>query len=399
MTDSTSQSEPDSQSKSEQKIAPQKTATGVNHWLVIALLFCGAALLFRLIYPAASSLFNPQADSLPITPRGDLAEDEKTTIEIFQNASPSVVHINTSDVRLSQDRFELNELEIPKGSGSGFVWNKEGYIVTNFHVVQNAERAQVTFADKSSYPARFVGGEASKDIAVLKIESNGKQLIPIKLGESKSLLTGQKVFAIGSPFGLPQTLTTGVISGLDREIRASNNQWIHDVIQTDAAINPGNSGGPLLDSAGLLIGMNTAIFSPSGTNAGVGFAIPSETINQIVPQLIRTGKVERAGLGIIILPDRHSRRFYDYGVAIQSITPNSAADKAGLQGIKGDSKGGMILGDVIIAINNKKIGGRKNLLSTLGKFKVGDQIKVTVMRNKEEKTINVTLQALPSFSK
>ena len=198
----------------------------------------------------------------------------------------------------------MDVTEIPQGTGSGFVWDQDGHIVTNFHVVQEGDRANVTLNDGSTYPATIVGTTPDKDIAVLKIDAPPQKLLPLPIGQSSNLKVGQKVLAIGNPFGLDQTLTTGVISGLGREIKSVSGRPIHDVIQTDASINPGNSGGPLLDSSGRLIGINTAIYSPSGANAGIGFAVPVDTVNQIVPQLMKFGKITRPGLGISILADQ-----------------------------------------------------------------------------------------------
>lgn len=382
---------------SESNQAPS-SYTGVNGWLVFALLICGTALLFRQFYPAAVAVLDPGETPHPIVPRGDLAEDEKSTIELFDQASPSVVHIITSKLGQSRDPLSMNAMEIPKGTGTGFIWRKDGYIVTNFHVLQGAERAKVTLWNNSTYDATFVGGDPSNDIAVLKILTNGLPLRPLQVGDSTQLQVGQKVFAIGSPFGLDQTLTTGVISGLGRQINSQDNQPINDVIQTDAAINPGNSGGPLLDSAGLLIGMNTAIYSPSGTNAGIGFAIPSSAVNDIVPQLIRNGRVERPGLGVTIFPDNISRRLNKEGVLIRGVSPGGAAEKAGLTGTTRDESGELILGDVIVGINDKKIVGMQDLLTTLRQSKVGETVQVKVVRKGKTVTIPVLLQPLPNFS-
>ncbi|MCZ6452167.1 MAG: trypsin-like peptidase domain-containing protein, partial [Deltaproteobacteria bacterium] len=220
-----------------------------------------------------------------ITPRGKLSVEESLTIALFRKASPSVVNITTLTVR--RDVFTLNLLEIPEGTGSGFVWDNAGHIVTNYHVIQNADVAQVTLADQSTLKARRIGVAPDKDLAVLQIDVAKSRLRPIPIGSSNNLRVGQKVYAIGNPFGLDQTLTTGVISALGREIESVTRRPIRGVIQTDAAINPGNSGGPLLDSAGRLIGVNTQIFSPSGASVGIGFAIPVDTVNRVVPQLIR----------------------------------------------------------------------------------------------------------------
>jgi len=227
-------------------------------------------------WPWRSSGVDLSALPRAITPRGDLAEEEKTTIALFRQASPSVVHITTLAVR--QDAFSLDVFQIPQGTGSGFVWDNQGRIVTNFHVIRDADAAQVTLADHSSWKARLVGAYPDKDLAVLMVDAPKDRLHPIAIGTSHDLQVGQRLFAIGNPFGLDQSLTTGIISALGREIESVNRRAIKDMIQTDAAINPGNSGGPLLDSSGRLIGVNTAIYSPSGASAGIGFAIPVDEV-------------------------------------------------------------------------------------------------------------------------
>jgi S1-C subfamily serine protease len=257
-------------------------------WPLLLLLGLGLVLAWRFWPRAPWTGLDPNAVPRAVTPRGDLAEDEKTTIAIFRQASPSVVHITT--LALRQDAFSLDLFQIPRGTGSGFVWDQDGHVVTNYHVIQGADAARVTLADQSSWTARLVGAYPDKDLAVLMIDAPKNRLRPIPVGTSHDLQVGQKVFAIGNPFGLDQSLTTGVISALGREIESVTRQTIKDMIQTDAAINPGNSGGPLLDSAGRLIGVNTAIFSPSGAYAGIGFAIPVDEVNRVVPKLIRHGK-------------------------------------------------------------------------------------------------------------
>jgi len=241
-------------------------------WLTGLLLILVLLLLFKEARTWFPDLYYKGAEPRAVTARGDLAEDEKGTISLFKAVSPSVVYITTMAVR--QEFFSLRALEVPQGAGSGFVWNDNGYIVTNYHVIAEAQGARVTLADRSTWSAQLVGAEPDKDIAVLKIDAPKHLLPPIPLGTSSDLQVGQKVFAIGNPFGFDQTLTTGVISGLGREIESATHRLIQGVIQTDAAINPGNSGGPLLDSAGRVIGINTAIVSPSGAYAGIGFAVP-----------------------------------------------------------------------------------------------------------------------------
>lgn len=335
---------------------------------------------------------DPRATPRPIAPRGELGADEKATITLFRQASPSVVHITT--LAVARDFFTLNLLQIPEGTGSGFVWDDAGNIVTNFHVIQNADAAQVTLADHSNWKARRVGVAPDKDLAVLRIDAPKSRLRPIALGSSKDLQVGQKVFAIGNPFGLDQTLTTGLISALGREIESVTRRPIQGVIQTDAAINPGNSGGPLLDSAGRLIGVNTAIFSPSGASSGIGFAIPVDTVNRFVPELIRYGKVTRPGLGVQVAEDQLAKELRLIGVLIVEVTPGSAAAKAGIRSTRRDSQGQVKLGDVIVAIDGKKIESVNDLFLVLEQRKVGDTVTLALVRDGQRQQVKVTLEAL-----
>ncbi|CAD6343333.1 unnamed protein product [Miscanthus lutarioriparius] len=272
-----------------------------------------------------------------------------------------------------QDAFTLDVLEVPQGSGSGFVWDKSGHIVTNFHVIRGASDLRVTLADQSVYEAQVVGFDQDKDVAVLRIKAPKDKLRPIPVGMSADLLVGQKVYAIGNPFGLDHTLTTGVISGLRREISsAATGRPIQDVIQTDAAINPGNSGGPLLDSSGNLIGVNTAIYSPSGASSGVGFSIPVDTVGGIVDQLIKFGKVTRPILGIKFAPDQSVEQLGLSGVLVLDAPPNGPAGKAGLQSTKRDPYGRLILGDIITSVNGSKVTNGSDLYRILDQCKVGE---------------------------
>lgn len=351
-------------------------------------------LLLALIVLAAAShgqrLHDPYAAPRPITPRGRLSGDEKATIKLFQQASPSVVYITT----LRRDVFNLNMFDIPQGSGSGFVWDQDGHIITNYHVIQNAGRAQVTLADQSVWEAQLVGSAPSKDLAVLYIKAPRKTLKPLAIGTSGDLLVGQNVYAIGNPFGLDQTLTTGIISALGREILADNNRTITGVIQTDAAINPGNSGGPLLDSAGRLVGVNTAIYSPSGSNAGIGFAVPVDTVNRVVPQLIRHGQIIRPGLGIRVADDATAQRLNLPGVLILQSEPDSAAQTAGLRGTRRDRRGRIILGDIIVGIGSKPVQTSNDLLNMLENQQAGDTVTVDIVRGDDRLRIPVTLQRI-----
>jgi S1-C subfamily serine protease len=361
-----------------------------RYWVVIT--SCIVGLGWMLGSDVHGQLRNPNAAPRTITPRGGLNAEERATIGLFRQASPSVVFITT--LARQRDFFSLNIAEIPQGSGSGFVWDQEGHIITNFHVIERASGAKVTLADHSVWDARLVGVAPDHDLAVLYINAPKNQLKPLAIGTSADLEVGQRVFAIGNPFGLDQTLTTGIISALGREINATTGRTIAGVIQTDAAINPGNSGGPLLDSAGRLIGVNTAIASPSGFSAGIGFAVPVDTINRIVPQLIRQGEITRAGLGVRISDDRLSRRLNLSGVLIIEVDKGSAAEAAGLRGTRVDAKGGMKLGDIIVAVDGDRIETSNDLFNALEKRAVGETVKVTVLRGESRTSMAVTLQAV-----
>jgi len=327
-----------------------------------------------------------------VTARGDLAADEKSTIELFKQVSPSVVFITTMAVR--QDPFHFRALEVPQGAGSGFIWDDRGYVVTNYHVIAEAQGATVMLSDQSTWRAQLVGAEPDKDLAVLKIDAPKNLLPPIPIGTSSDLQVGQKVFAIGNPFGFDETLTTGVISGLGREITSATHRPIQGVIQTDAAINPGNSGGPLLDSASRVIGINTAIVSPSGAYAGIGFAVPVDVVNRIVPQIIAGEKVKKPGLGIVLLDDSFARRLGVEGVLFHDVQAGSAADKAGLRPTGQDSRGRIVVGDVIVGAEGKSIRTVNDLLKVLDNHEVGDTLDLAVLRDDRKVQIQVTLQAL-----
>ena len=328
-----------------------------------------------------------------ITPREDLGSDEQATIALFETTSPSVVFITTANFR--RDYFSQNIRKIPRGTGSGFIWDKAGHIVTNYHVILGADQATVTLWDNSTWDAKVVGTEPDKDLAVLKIKATLDRLTPIKIGESHDLRVGQKALAIGNPFGLDQTLTTGVISALGREISSVTRHPIVGVIQTDAAINPGNSGGPLLDSAGRLIGINTAISSPTGSDAGIGFAVPVDTVNRIVPQLIEYGKVTKPGLGINLANDSFVRNnLKTTGILVLNVLPGSGAEKAGIEATRQAANGRTILGDIIKEIDGREVANSTDLFRILDNQSVGDTISVTVERNGKKRKLKVTLGAL-----
>ncbi|MEW6601116.1 MAG: trypsin-like peptidase domain-containing protein [Nitrospirota bacterium] len=358
-----------------------------NILLLLLLLIAAAGVWWYLFYPKAVN--DPKAIPRAVTARGDLAEDEKNTIELFETVSPSVAYITSIELR--RNLFSLNIYEIPKGTGSGFIWDREGRIVTNYHVIEDASRVEVTLSDHSTWKGLVVGTAPDKDIAVLQINAPADKLKPIEVGESHNLKVGQKVFAIGNPFGLDQTMTTGIVSALGREIQSVTGRTIQDVIQTDAAINPGNSGGPLLDSAARLIGINTAIYSPSGASAGIGFAVPVDIVNRVVPEIIRYGKVTRPGLGVSIADDRIVARMGLKGVLLINIQPGSAADKAGLIGTR-KIGGEIILGDVIESVNDKSISSYNDLRNEFDKYQVGDKVTLGILRDERHMKIQVRLE-------
>jgi S1-C subfamily serine protease len=359
--------------------SPPRARRPVGLWLPILL---GAAVVILALQlsgglPRMFGGGRTAARPQPVTPRGDLAQDEQATIELFRRVSPSVVFITTL-ARQPAGFFEIQE--VPQGAGSGFVWDGEGHVVTNFHVIEGASAARVALHDRSEWQATLVGSAPDQDLAVLRIRAPAGRLVPILVGSSRDLQVGQKVFAIGNPFGLDFTLTTGIVSALGRSIRSLTGRRIDDVVQTDAAINPGNSGGPLLDSAGRLIGVNTQIASPSGASAGVGFAVPVDTVNRVVPQLIAHGRVSRPQLGIAVGNDAVLRRAGVPGVLVMSVTPGSPAERAGLRGTSRAEDGSLVLGDVIQGLGGREVGSIDDLFAALERQKAGDVVKVRVLR-------------------
>lgn len=321
-----------------------------------------------------------------------LSPEELSTIAVFEKAAQSVVYITNTAVR--RDLWSLNTFEVPQGSGSGFIWNRKGHIVTNYHVIYGADSIQVVLDDQSTHDARIIGVTPDHDLAVLQITAPTTTLKPVDLGSSHDLQVGQRVLAIGNPFGLDHTLTTGVVSALGRSIKSITNRTIEGVIQTDAAINPGNSGGPLLNSAGQLIGVNTQIISPSGAFAGIGFAVPVDIVKRVVPQLIQFGKVIRPGLGISLIPDSIAARWGVKGVVIAKVQTGSMAAQAGLQGLEESQAGRIRLGDVIISIDGEAVRTYDDLARILDRHNVGDRITLGVRRNGKDRTLSVKLQAI-----
>lgn len=322
----------------------------------------------------------------PIT---TITDTETATIRLFEESVPAVCFINTSQVRRS--RWNRNVQEIPAGTGSGFIWDQDGSIVTNYHVIKGASSIRVTLSDMSSWDAEVVGVEPNKDLAVLRIKAPASVLAPIRVGNSSELKVGQSVFAIGNPFGLDQTLTTGIISALGREIKSIGGRPIKDVIQTDAAINPGNSGGPLLDSSGRLIGVNTMIYSPSGASAGIGFSIPVDEVNWVVSDLVKFGEVRKPIMGITLVSSQYTRQFGLSGALILDVSESSPAGLAGLRPTAMNNNGEVELGDIIIAINKDQIGSNNDLLNALEKYAPGDVVSITYDRNGRKKAVELTL--------
>ncbi|MCX7960599.1 MAG: trypsin-like peptidase domain-containing protein [Burkholderiales bacterium] len=344
------------------------------------------------LVPPAQTQTKPRAEPRPVAARGGLAEDEQTNIAVFRAASPSTVHITTLET--ARDLFSLNVFQVPRGTGSGFVWDERGHIVTNFHVIQGASGARVTLADQSEWKAELVGVFPDRDLAVLRIPAPREKLKPIPIGTSRDLQVGQKVYAIGNPFGLDQTLTVGIVSALGREIDSVTQRKIRGVIQTDAAINPGNSGGPLLDSAGRLIGVNTAIYSPTGAYAGIGFAIPVDEVNRVVPRLIRDGRIVRPTLGIQAAPPQVQAALkLPKGVAVVGVVPGSPAAAAGLQPYRRSRTGEIVAGDIITAIAGKPVANVDELLEALEQHQPGDTVTVALLRAGRTVEVQVKLAA------
>lgn len=351
-------------------------------------------ILVILLHPWVQNLLiSFQAEPRTVTPRGELAEDERTTIAIFEATNSSVVFITT--VKRVVDFWTRNVFEVPRGTGSGFIWDKHGHIVTNYHVIEGTQAAQVRLADQRAFEGIVVGASPEHDLAVLRINVAFDLPAPVPIGTSSDLMVGQKVFAIGNPFGLDYTLTTGVISALDRTIGTDEGEGIRHLIQTDAAINPGNSGGPLIDSAGRLIGINTAIYSPSGAYAGIGFAVPVDTVNRVVPRLIAHGRYIRPALGISTDDDvsrRVSERLGVEGLLVLEVDPGSPADKAGLQDTRITVDGRLVPGDILQAMDGQPVRTVDDLHEMLEQRSIGDRVEVVVYRDGRTHTVPIVLE-------
>ena len=323
---------------------------------------------------------------------GDLLQDERNTIEVFRESSAGVLFVTNS--RLQHGFLGLNATRVAQGTGSGFVWDAAGHIVTNFHVIRGGNAFTVSFGDGSTHDAKLVGFDPNKDLAVLKMDPEAHDLDPLEPGSSSNLVVGQKVLAIGNPFGLDRSLSTGVISALGREMSSVAGTTIEDVIQTDASINPGNSGGPLLDSKGRVVGVNTSIVGPAGQSAGIGFAVPIDTVVRIVPQLIRYGKVRQVGIGVRLFPDAVAERWGVKGVIVREPTPGSAASRAGLRAIDVDRRGNVHSFDLIVGVDDVEIRDYDDLYQALEERRAGEKILLQYQRGGRLHEVEVELQEL-----
>lgn len=361
----------------------------VSRLIVFALAACGVWYLSSDMWRRIGVDAAPR----PVVPRRALLAEEQAVIGLFEAAKGSVVFISTQERVL--DYWTRNVMTVPRGTGSGFIWDEQGHVVTNLHVVEGSSQAVVKLADGRDFEAAFVGGSAAHDIAVLKIQAPDHAPAPIPIGTSGDVQVGQKVFAIGNPFGLDWTLTTGIVSALDRSLYGEDDRVIQHLIQTDAAINPGNSGGPLLDSSGRLIGMNTAIFSPSGASAGIGFAVPVDTVNRVVPELIEKGRYAPPSLGVEVddvLSRAVERQLGVAGAAILRVQQGSTGDRAGLRGAHMGRRNSIVPGDVIVAVDGEEVDGGALLAARLDDHKAGDKVRLTVWREGKQIELTAELQ-------
>ena len=319
-----------------------------------------------------------------------LTEDERNTIEIVKKTRNSVVYI--TNLQYVRDFFYSSDQPVARGSGTGFVWDDEGHLVTNFHVIDEGDKFMVSLPDQRQVEATLIGRDATKDIAVLKLGQRVAGLAPVTIGTSRDLQVGQKVIAVGNPFGFDHTVTTGIVSALGRSMLGAGDVTIRDMIQTDASINPGNSGGPLLNSSGELIGMNTMIASPSGASSGVGFAVPVDTIGKIVPQIIRFGKVTRPDIGgVQFVRDEIAKRAGLQGAVVLQVSRGSQAYEMGLRGLYRDNFGRLLIRDVITGVDGKKIGSWDDLFSALDGYKIGDTVTLTLEREGKARRLAIQL--------
>jgi 2-alkenal reductase len=327
------------------------------------------------------------AEPRTVSPAGRLSDLEKANYQLFVTASPSVAYITTERVRASP----FLGVEVAQGAGSGFVWDAAGHVVTNYHVIEGANTVYVQLDVGDPIEARVVGGAPHYDLAVVKLRDLPPTLRPIPIGTSHTLVVGQATYAIGNPFGLSRTLTTGVVSALERRLPTARGREVRGVIQTDAAINPGNSGGPLLDSSGRLIGVNTAILSESGSSAGIGLAIPVDLVNRVVPEIIKTGRAPRPGIGIVAADERVAARLGIQGVVVLGVVPGSSAERAGIQPFN-PATGQP--GDIIVAVNGKPVEALADLVLALDDVGVGKEVVLKLSRGKAERDIAVRVQDL-----
>ena len=347
----------------------------------IIVLAIAVLLALVVLQPYVTGYLFSAREPRPVAARGDLSDYEQSTIRVFETVAPSVVQV----VALQGRGPSGGE---PAGSGTGFIWDAAGNVVTNNHVVENGSSFVVRLASGEVLPAEVVGRAPNYDLAVLRVERRGGLPAPVPVGRSADLKVGQTAYAIGNPFGLDQSLTTGIISALKRRLPTSGGREVADVIQTDAAINPGNSGGPLLDSAGRLIGVNTAIFSPSGTNAGIGFAIPVDVVNRVVPELIRSGRVPTPGIGILAGDETLAAQLGVNGIIVAGVVPGSPADRAGLRGV--DTRAG-IIGDVIVGVADAPVRHLSDLTDKLESTGVGNTVSLTILRDNRRQNVEVTV--------
>lgn len=352
--------------------------------------FAGLLIVMVLSITAMNAFADKGGSINAMSPTASTLEpEEEKRIAIFEKVSPSVVFIKNSS--LQWDIFSLDVYEIPTGAGSGFVWDKQGHIITNFHVVYNSDRIEVVFSNRKSYDAKVVGVSPDHDIAVLKINAPPGELAPILVGNSRDLKIGQKTMVIGNPFGLDHSLSTGVVSALGRSIHSMSGRRINNMIQTDAAINPGNSGGPLLNSSGKLIGVTAAIYSPSGAYAGVGFAIPVDTVKRIVPQLIAEGRIRRLGIGVTLVPDPIRERIGISGALVLDVQQQSSADRSGLQGTRRNFLGSILLGDLIVSVDGKRVENNDDLIAVTEDRQAGDMLTIEFIRDDAKRSETVQL--------